>query len=199
MNKEMKKFLVASCAWAAAAGAALLSQGCSDQDKDPDPGVCYTTNEFRKSEVTRSYVESVCQDWVRMLISNCVSIQGLEPNATGYDIAAYCGRNVVENEKPASDPYPGYGDEEQYSYQLRHACNFIDNPNYECRRYGSENVSLAAAALDLELRYKLAEQIKASPMLQATASSAILHVEGNEIDLGTQALRKPRPAESAAQ
>lgn len=167
---------------------ALVASGCGD----PDPGVCYTAGEYPKNQVSRSYAETMCTDWVRLLLSNCVSVSGLPLNPTAFEIGNYCGREVTERREQAGNGYPGYGSSDEYSYQIRHTCNFVDNPSYECRQYaagGVQSKSLTQSALDSSLTSALEGQIQASPSLSASAKLNRLYVEGTTLNLGTHEIK----------
>ncbi len=126
---------------------------------DLDPGVCYTTAEFNRDWVEANtsyeanvYVQVICHDWVRLLLQNCVEINGLALYPNEFEVSSYC-RDITS----ASGE-----DHEEIAFRINHSCNFIDNPSYECHGYSIPvaNVMLpeiseqAATELRLNLQSK---------------------------------------------
>ncbi len=96
---------------------------------DSDPGICYTSGEFLKSQVSRDYAELICRDWTNLFVNNCIEMNDLafEQYSSQADIAAFCAREVQQGE-------------DYYTFRLYHSCNFIDNPDWECTPFAFEQM-----------------------------------------------------------
>jgi hypothetical protein len=179
----LKSVLATACIAAAAA----LSQGCTETT---DPGVCYTTGDFARFDVSRDYVVQNCVDWVYLLVDNCIGVYGLPANPTPESVGAFCGSIVFEEDfQSAENGYPSYGGDGRTAYLIEHTCNFIDNPSSSaCSVYAGAEAPIETAMADGSLIRRLSGKLEANKSLKSAASQVRIGAEGLELDPATGAL-----------
>ncbi len=131
---------------------------------DPDPGSCYSSGEFYSATVSRGYANSVCEQHVSLLLAGCVQVNDLGLSPDRWAIQNYCANNVTDRAQSGTGLYPAYGRSGRYSFQIRHTCNFVNNPSYDCVRYASRPITLLYN--DLELKERLSQVASSAPAAQ---------------------------------
>lgn len=146
---------------------ALCLAGC---EAAKDPGVCLTTVDLKNTGVSKDYARTLCMDWVQLLLSNCVQVEQLALNPTTADLAFYCGDRISD--------WRG-----ELGFEIKHTCNFVDNPSYECKQYAAATHALSLSTSEEQTRIR--ELILGSDRLTESAMQAEFYIEGDVVPVSS--------------